>query len=72
MDQFVTQLPAKERIADLMRTSADLHRGPEGVSVASRSAGALFGPFRRLAARVQDVASSAAAAVGMHRPAPRT
>jgi len=68
MDPFVTQLLANERIANLMRTSADIHRGLEGVSVASRSAGALFGPFRRLTARVQDVASSA----GIHRPAPRT
>ena len=72
MDPFVTQLFANERIADLMRTSADIHRGPEGVSVASRTAGALFGPFHRLTARVEDVASSAAAAAGIHRPAPRT
>ena len=72
MSPFDTTFLTHERIDDLLRTSADIHRGPEGVSVASRSAGALFGPFRRLAARVQNVASSAAAAVGMHRPAPRT
>jgi hypothetical protein len=61
-----------ERIDDLMRASADIHRGPEGVSVASRTAGALFGPLRRLTARVEDDASSAAATAGIHRPAPRT
>ena len=72
MNPFDTTLLSHERIDDLMRASADIHRGPEGVSVASRTAGALFGPFRRLTARVEDVASSAAAAAGNHRPAHRT
>ena len=72
MKPFDTTFLANERMTDLMRSSADIHRGPEGVSVASRTAGALFGPFRRLGARAEDVASSAAAAAGIHRPAPRT
>jgi hypothetical protein len=72
MNQFDTTFLTHERIDDLMRTSADIHRGPEGVSVASRTAGALFGPIRRLTARAEDVAGSAAGAAGIHGPAPRT
>ena len=68
MSPFDTTFLTHERIDDLMRTSADIHRGPEGVSIASRTAGALFGPFRRLTARAEDVAGSA----GIHRPSPRT
>ena len=71
MSPFDTTFLTHERIDDLMRTSADIHRGPEGVSVASRTAGALFGPLRRLTARVEN-AESPAAAAGTHRPAPRT
>lgn len=73
MHPFDTNLLVQERIADLMRVSADLHRGPEGASIASRIAGALGGPFRRSGGRVEDVAGSiAAAGAGVHRPAPRT
>jgi hypothetical protein len=72
MSPFDTSFLTHERIDDLMRTSADIHRGPEGVSVASRTAGALLGPVRRLTARAEHVAGSAAGAAGIHRPAPRT
>ena len=72
MSPFDTTFLTHERIDELMRTSADIHRGPEGVSIASRTAGALFGPFRRLTVRAEDVAGSAAGAAGIHRPSPRT
>jgi hypothetical protein len=72
MSPFDTTFLNHERIDDLMRTSADIHRGPEGVSVASRTAGALLGPVRRLTARAEHVAGSAAGAAGIHRPARRT
>ena len=63
---------AHERIAQLMRDSADIHRGPEGASIASRIAGAFSGLFSRLVNRVEAVANGVAAAAGIHRPAPRT
>jgi hypothetical protein len=62
----------QQRIADLMRVSADIHRGPEGVSGASRLTGALSSPVLRLASWIELVAGSIAAAIGIHRPAAGT
>jgi hypothetical protein len=61
-----------ERISELMRISSDIHRGPEGASIASRIAGAFSGPFSRPLSRIESLASGVAAAIGIGRPAPRT
>jgi hypothetical protein len=62
----------QERISELMRISSDIHRGPEGASIASRIAGALSGPVPRPWSRIEALASGVAAAIGIGRPAPRT
>ena len=72
MHPFDSNFLVHERISELMRVSADIHRGPEGASVASRIAGALPGPLSRPAHRIEAVASGVAAAVGIGRTAPRS
>jgi hypothetical protein len=58
-----------DRIAELMRVSSDIHRGPEGGGIASHVSVALSAPSRWLAAR--RVAASAAATVTPKRLAER-
>ena len=72
MHPFESTFLAHERIAQLMRDSADIHRDPEGASIASRIAGAFSGLFSRLVNRIEAIASGVAAAIGIGRPAPRT
>jgi hypothetical protein len=72
MDPTTSDFFARERIADLMRTSSDIHRGPEGVSVASRITGAFSGPLSAILGRTEHAASAVAAAIASRRPAART
>ena len=72
MSPFDTTFLTHERIDDLVRVSADIHRGPEGATVASRLVGALPAPLLPIAARLESVVSTIAAAVGIRRPAART
>lgn len=65
MNPFDTQFLTHDRIADLMRTSSDLHRGPGGGGFASRIAAALAVPRRWAAGRHADD-SAAAGSVGPH------
>lgn len=67
-----TAILVQERITELVRVSADIHRGPEGATVASRLIGALTAPLSPIAGRLESVASTIAAAVGIRRPAART
>jgi hypothetical protein len=72
MHPTTTNFLVHERIADLMRVSADIHRGPEGATVASRLVGALAAPLSPIAGRLEAVASTIATAVGSRRPAAGT
>jgi hypothetical protein len=63
---------AHERIAELMRVSSDIHRGPDGGSRASHLATALAGPLRWLSARRSAAASAVVSRSTIHRPAART
>jgi hypothetical protein len=72
MDPTTSSFFAHERIADLMRASSDIHRGPEGASVASRITGAFSGPLSSLVNRTEHAASAIVGAVASRRPAART
>ena len=65
MNPFDTQFLTQDRIADLMRASSDLHRGPEGGGFASRIAAVLAVP-RRWSASRHAADASAAGSVGPH------
>jgi len=67
-----TDFLVQARIADLLRVSAAIHRGPEGAGVASRTIGALVAPFSPVVSRLEAVASTIAVAIGIRRPAART
>jgi hypothetical protein len=72
MHPFDTTFLAQERISELIRRSADIHRDREGAGIASRMAGALSGRLSRSVKRIEAVAAGIAAAIGSSRPARRT
>jgi ribosomal protein S9 len=61
VNQTISDFLATERIAELMRASSDIRRGPEGGGIASQLSAVLNAPARWLIAR--RPAASAAASV---------